>query len=144
MRRIASPKIGKGQPETDWARPSLPPARRTGSRRGRAPGLRYRAGLRPPQSARRVALARAVEQRKPAWEISDRPPQSASRVLGRAANQREPAWEVVDDLPEDIPVLPRELKVIETYLAALLNESFERVGLETEKPASETAKRDVE
>jgi len=121
-RRIAASKFGKRQPESDWARPSLPPARRTASRRGqkvgRSPGLRYRAGFRPPQSAR--------------------------RVLGRAAKQREPAWEVVDDFPEDIAVLSGELKVIETYLAALLDESFEQMGLETHKAASDTAKCDVE
>lgn len=114
VRRIASSKIGKGQPETDWARPSLPPARRTGSRRGRAPGLRYRAGLRQPQSARRVALARAAEQRRPAWEID----------------------EVVDNFPEEIAVLPVELKVIETYLAMVLDETFERWGSQKDRAAT--------
>ena len=122
MRRIAASKLGKRQPELDWARPSLPPARRTASRRGqkvgRSPGLRYRAGFRP----------------------SVRPAQSARRVLARAAKQLEPAWEVVDDFPEDIAVLPEELTVIETYLAALLDESFEQMGLETDKATSQTAK----
>jgi hypothetical protein len=126
IRRIAASKVGKCQPESDWARPSLPPARRTKSRRGqkvgRSPGLRYRAGFRP----------------------LDRPPQSARRVLGRAAKQREPACEVVDDFPEDIAVLPGELTVIETYLAAFLDESFEQMGLETDKTESETAKCDVD
>jgi hypothetical protein len=126
MRRITASKFGKGQPESDWARPSLPPARRTAFRRGqkvdRSPGLRYRAGFRP----------------------SDRSPQSARWVLGRAAKQPEPAWEVVDDFPEEIAVLHGELKVIETYLAALLDESFEQMGLETDKAESETAKCDVE
>jgi hypothetical protein len=125
MRRITASKFGKGQPESDWARPSLPPARRTASRRGqkvdRSPGLRYRAGFR----------------------LSDRPAQSARRVLARP-KQREPVWEVVGDFPEEIPVLPGELKVIETYLAALLDESFEQMGLETDKAESETAKCDVE
>ena len=123
MRRRTASKVSKGQPEPDWARPSLPPARRTASRRGqkvdRSPGLRYRAGFRP----------------------SDRPAQSAPRVLARP-KQREPVWRVVDDFPEDIPVLPGELKVIETYLAAILDESFEQ--METEKAASETAKCDLE
>jgi hypothetical protein len=41
-------------------------------------------------------------------------------------------------------VLPGELRVIETYLAALLDESFEEVGLETDKATSETANCDVE
>ena len=126
IRRITASKLGKRQPESDWARPSLPPARRTTSRRGQkvggTAGLRYRAGFRP----------------------SDRPPQSARRVLGRAAKHREPAWEVVDDFPADITVLPGELRVIETYLAALLDESFEQMGLETDKVTSETAKCDVE
>ena len=122
MRRIAASKFGRRQPDSHWAGPSLPPVRRTASRRGqkigRSPRLRYRAGFRPPQSAR--------------------------RILGRAAKQRRPAWEVVDDFPEDIAVLPGELKVIETYLAALLDESFEQMGLETDKVTSETAKCDVE
>jgi hypothetical protein len=126
MRRIAASKFGKSQPESDRARPSLPPARRTASRRGqkvgRSPGLRHRAGFRP----------------------SDRPAQSARRVLARAAKQRQFAWQVVDDFPADIAVLPGELRVIETYLAALLDESFEQMELETDKAASETAKCDVE
>jgi hypothetical protein len=125
MRRIAASKFGRRQPESDRARPSLPPARRTASRRGqkvgRSPALRYRGGFRP-----------------------SGPPQFARRVLGRAAKQREPAWEVVDDFPEDIAVLRGELKVIETYLAALLDESFEQMGLETDKAASETTKCDVD
>ena len=125
MRRIAASKLGKRQPELDWARPSLPPARRTASRRGqkvdRSPALRYRAGFRP----------------------SDRPAQSARRVLARP-KQREPAWEIVDDFPEDIAVLHGELQVIETYLAALLDESFDQMRLETDKAKSETAKCDME
>jgi hypothetical protein len=50
---------------------------------------------------------------------------------------------VINDFPEDIAVLPGELKVIETYLAALLDECFEKLGLEADKTASETAKYDV-
>jgi hypothetical protein len=126
MRRIAASKFGRRQPESDRARPSLPPAWRTparhGQKVGRSSALRYRGGFRP----------------------SDRPPQSARRVLGRAARQHGRAWEVVDDFPEDIAVLPGELKVIETYLAALLDESFEQMGLEADKTASETAKCDVD
>jgi len=38
---------------------------------------------------------------------------------------------VVDDFPEQLPVLLAELKVIETYLARLLDESFEPGTLET-------------
>jgi hypothetical protein len=41
-------------------------------------------------------------------------------------------------------VLPGELKVIETYLAAVVDDSLEPTGLETEKAASETAKRALE
>jgi hypothetical protein len=126
MRRIAASKVGRRQPESNRARPPLPLARRAASRRGqkvgRSPGLRYRAGFRP----------------------SDRPAQSARRVLARAAKQREPAWEVIDDFPEDIAVLPEELTVIETYLAALLDASFEQIGLEADKTTSETAKCDVD
>jgi len=48
--------------------------------------------------------------------------------------------EVVDDLPEHIPVLPGELKAIETFLAAVVDASLEPIGLYTEKPGSEPAK----
>jgi len=120
MRRIASSKIGKGQPETDWAQPSLPPARRSGSRRGRAPLLRYRPGLRPPQPGRRIALSRARADREPTRDIE----------------------EVVDDFPEEIAVLPGELKVIETYLTMALDETFEQAGSQT--AGSDTVKCDVE
>ena len=125
-KRTAASKSGKCQPESGRARPSLSPARRTASRRGQkvgsSPALRYRAPFRP----------------------SDRPPQSASRVLGRAAKQWEPAWGVVDDLPEDIPVLPRELKVIEMFLAAILDESLRARRVGDGDPASEIAKRNME
>jgi hypothetical protein len=47
-------------------------------------------------------------------------------------------------LPEHIPVLPGELKVIETYLAAVVDDSLEPMGLDTEKPGREPAKRAVE
>ena len=88
------------------------------------PGRRrlHRAGFRPPPRA----------------------PQSRLRIPGGAANQVQPAWDVVDDFPEDIPVMPRELKVIETYLAALLHESLEPTSLEADKAAIESVKPDVE
>jgi len=125
MRRIVASKFGKRQPESGWVRLALPPARRTASGRGqnvgRSPRLRYRAGFRP----------------------ADRPAQSAHRVLGKTPKQREPAWEIIDDFPADIAVLPGELKVIETYFTALLDESFEQMRLETDKAASQTAKCDV-
>jgi hypothetical protein len=103
-------------------RPSLPPARRAAPSRkaGRLRHPLYRANFGPPLRVR----------------------QSRPRVLGRTANQADPAWEVIDDFPEDIPVMPRELKVIETYLAAALDEILGR--LEAEKPVSETTNRAVE
>ena len=105
-------------------RPSLPPARRAALRPSRKAGrLRHHwAGLRPPPRA----------------------PQSRLQIPGGAANQVQPAWDVVDDFPEDIPVMPRELKVIETYLAALLHESLEPTSLEADKAAIESVKPDVE
>jgi hypothetical protein len=109
----------------DHRRGSTAPARRKayrrGQRGGRSPALRNRTGFRP----------------------SNHPPQSALR-LGRSAKQWQPAWEVGDDFPEDIAVLPGELRVIEAYLAALLDECFEQVGSEADKTASETAKCDVD
>jgi hypothetical protein len=124
MRQIAASKLY--QPESDRARPSLPPARRAPLRPGRKAGrprrLPYRAGFRPPPRA----------------------PQSRLPIPGGAANQVQPAWDVVDNFPEDIPVMPRELKVIETYLAAVLDESLEPMSLEAEKAAIETVKPDVE
>jgi|SRR6476620_7467695 len=85
------------------------------------PGRRrlHRAGFRPPPRA----------------------PQSRLRILSGAENQVQPAWDVVDDFQEDIPVMPRELKVIETYLAAVLDESLEPTSLEA---AIESVKPDVE
>ena len=107
-------------------RPALPPARRAALRPSRKAGrLRhppYWAGLRPPPRA----------------------PQSRLQIPGGAANQVQPAWDVVDDFPEDIPVMPRELKVVETYLAALLHESLEPTSLEADKAAIESVKPDVE
>ena len=95
---------------------------RPGRKAGRPRRLPYRAGFRPPPRA----------------------PQSRLRILGGAANQAQPAWDVLDDFPEDIPVMPRELKVIETYLAALLHESLEPTSLEADKAAIESVKPDVE
>jgi hypothetical protein len=121
MRRVAAAKFGKHQPESDWASPSLPPARRSLGRQkvGRATPPRYRAGFGPhPRQWRARPL-----------------------IQGRPAKQLERAWEVVDDLPEGIPVFPGELKVIETYLAAVVDDSLEPMGLGTEKPGSEPAKR---
>jgi hypothetical protein len=124
MRRIAAAKFGKRQPESDRVGPSLPRARRSLDRQkvGRATPPRYRAGFGP----------------------QPRPRQSRPLIQGRPAKQVERAWEVVDDFPEDIPVFPGELKVIETYLAAVVDASLEAMGLDTGKPGSEPAKRAVE
>ena len=124
MRRVAAAKFGERQPESDRAGPSLPPGRRSlhGQKIGRAAPPRYRAGFGPhPRQWRARSLIR-----------------------GRPAKQVERAWEVVDDFPEDIPVMPRELKVIETYLAAVLDESLKPTSLEAENAAIESVKPDVE
>ena len=78
--------------------------------------------MRPLQSERPVAFARAAEQREPAWEIE----------------------QVVDNFPEEIAVLPAELKVIETYLAMTLDGTFEQLRSQTDRAASDTATCDVE
>ena len=121
MRRVAAAKFGERQPESDRAGPSLPPGRRPlhGRKIGRAT---HRAGFRPPPRLR----------------------QAKAPIRGGPAKQVKRAWEVVDDLPEHIPVLPGELKVIETYLAAVVDDSLEPMGLDTEKPGREPAKRAVE
>jgi hypothetical protein len=124
MRRVAAAKFGKRQPESDLAGPSLPPGRRSlhGQKIGRATPPRYRAGFAPPR----------------------RPRQARPVIRGGPAKQLERALEVVDDFSEDIPVLPEELKVIETYLAVVVDDTWESMGLHTEKPGSEPAKRAVE
>src|SRR5262245_33915200 len=100
------PRSHRNEGDRNGRRSGTAPAGRTAYHRGqrgsRSPGLRYRTGTR-------------------SW---DSPPQSALRVLGRAAKQGEHNGEVVDDFPEQLPVLPAELKVIETYLAQLVDESL--------------------
>ena len=102
--------------------------------------MRVRAALRPSRKAGRL--------RHPPYRADFRPPprapQSRIQIPGGAAIQVQPAWDLVDDFPEDIPVFPGELKVIETYLAAVVDASLEPMGLDTEKPGSEPAKRAVE
>src|SRR4029077_15925229 len=73
-----------------------------------------------------------------------RPRQARALIRGGPAKQVKRAWEVVDDLPNHIPVLPGELKVIETFLAAVVDAALEPIGLYTEKPGSEPAKPAVE
>jgi len=124
MRRVAAAKFGKHQPESNRAGPSLPPGRRSlhGQKIGRATPPRYRAGFGPPP----------------------RPRQARALIRGGPAKQVKRAWEVVDDLPVHIPVLPGELKAIETFLAAVVDAALEPIGLYTEKPGSEPAKPAVE
>ena len=121
MRRVAAANFGKHQPESERAGPSLPPGRRSLDRHkvGRATPQRYRSGFGP----------------------QPRPRQPRALIRGGPAKQAKRALEVDDDLPEHIPVLPGELKVIETYLAAVVDDSLEPMGLGTEKPGSEPAKR---
>jgi hypothetical protein len=121
MRRVAAAKFGKRQPQSNQASPSVPPGRCPlhGQKIGPAT---HRAGFGPPP----------------------RPRQARALIRGGPAKQAKRALEVVDDLPEHIPVLPGELKVIETYLAAVVDDSGDPMGLDTEKPGSEPAKRAVE
>ena len=42
-------------------------------------------------------------------------PQSRPPSARKPAKHVEPAWEVLDDLPEAVPVMEREIQVIETY-----------------------------
>jgi hypothetical protein len=81
-----------------WARVADPTPRR----KARHSRPRYRAGLR--SSARR--------------------PPAVPRLLGRP-EKPDPVWHITDDLPDLVPVMRRELEVIETYLASLLDESLE-------------------
>jgi hypothetical protein len=120
------PRSHRNEGDRNDRRSSTAPAGRTAYHRGqrgsRSPGRRYRTGTR-------------------SW---DSPPQSALRVLGRAAKEGGHNGKVVDDFPEQLPVLPAELKVIETYLAQLVDESQGAEILDTTSSGSETTKRDVE
>jgi hypothetical protein len=79
----------------------LPPATAQGAElMANRPTVRYRPGFRPPE----------------------RPARSRRRIARQAAKPVEPTWEVLDDLPEVVPVTETEIRVIETYLAALLDE----------------------
>jgi hypothetical protein len=88
---------------------------------GRSP-LRYRAALRPPQ----------------------RPARSRRRIPRRPTKQVELSWQVVDDFPDVVPVMPTEIKVIETYLAAFLGETLKPIEPETKSDHVTTAGRDIE
>jgi hypothetical protein len=54
---------------------------------------------------------------------SDGLAQSKDRIVYRPAKHgEESAYEVADNLPDIVPVTQREMEVIETYLAALVEE----------------------
>jgi hypothetical protein len=116
------PRSRRNEEDRNGRRSSTAPAGRAAYHRGqrgsRSPGLRYRTGTR-------------------SW---DSPPQSALRILGGAAKQWQHTGEVVDDFPEQLPVLPAELKVIETYLAQLVDESLGAETLDTTSSGSEATK----
>jgi hypothetical protein len=126
MRRIAASKYSKSQPESGRGLPSLPPGRRAKS----DPSQRIR---RPSRQSYRLTFGPLL-----------RPGRPRPLIGGRAAKQVERAFEVVDDFPEEIPVLPGELGVIETYLAGLLDESLELIGLAPDDLTSKKRKPHVE
>ena len=78
---------------------------------------------------------RQARRSLPRYRASPRSParvsQSLPQRLRRAAKSGLP-WHVIDDLPDLVPVARRELEVIETYLAALLDDSLEGIETETE------------
>jgi hypothetical protein len=125
MRRMAASKFGKSQPESDRGGQSLAPTRRRGSHPSQRIG-------RPPRGRSRLRF-RPLPLR----------PQSGDLIQARAATQVKGAWEVVDDFPGEITVLPRELRVIETYLAGVVDEFLEPRRLEIGHSVGETAKRNV-
>jgi hypothetical protein len=54
---------------------------------------------------------------------SDGLAQSKGRIVCRPAKHgEEPAYEVADNLPDIVPVTQKEMEVVETYLAALVEE----------------------
>jgi hypothetical protein len=126
MRRIAASKYSKSQAESDRGLPSLSPGRRGRSRPSQRIG-------RPPHQSHR-----------PTFGPLPRPARSRPLIGGRGAKQIERALEVVDDFPEEIPIPPGELGVIETYLAGRLNEALELIGLAPDDPTSKKSKPHVE
>ena len=56
---------------------------------------------------------------------SDGLTQSKGRSVYRPAKHlAEPAYEVADNLPDIVPVTQKEMEVLETYLAALVEEAL--------------------
>jgi hypothetical protein len=123
-RRIAA--AGQSRPESGLGAASLPRARRAASR------ARQRNG-RPPRHASRPGFSPPLRLARP-----------QPRNWARANKEIDLGWEVVDDFPDHLPVLPGELKVIETYLAQLLDETLKPGALETSSSAGDTVERDVE
>jgi hypothetical protein len=55
---------------------------------------------------------------------------SARRKNGRTSHlNRDRVWVVSDELPPEMPILPAEIEVIETYLGALLDELLAQYAL---------------
>jgi hypothetical protein len=102
MKRTAALRFGScHKPRSDEVGGSLPPATgQNAAPKANRPPVRHRSDLCPPE----------------------RPARSRRRIARQIAKLVEPAWEVLDDLPEVVPVTKTEIRVIETYLAALLNE----------------------
>jgi hypothetical protein len=119
-RRIAA--AGQPRPESGVGTASLPSARRAASR------ARQRVA-RPPRRPSRPGFG---------------PPPRVPRSHSSNCVTVNRGWEVFDDFPEHLPVLTGELRVIENYLARLLDELLEPRALETKSSVSEPAKWDVE
>jgi hypothetical protein len=125
MKRTAASKLGKS-PQLDRGGASLPRPRRAESRPDQTLG-------RPPRRHHRTRLSpapRGVHSRPGIW--------------ARATKRVSPGFEVADDFAEALPVLPGELRVIETYLARLLDDSLEAATMGTDTPATEAPKEDGE
>jgi hypothetical protein len=72
---------------------------------------------RPQPKLRRSSARHEVARGHPV-----RPAQATS--VAASTGHRDGGLHVLDDLPAGLPVTHRELEVIETYLAALVDESF--------------------
>jgi hypothetical protein len=101
MKRTAAPSYSNPKPRSDGVDGSLSAAgAQNAEPQANHPPARHRDDFRPPE--------RSV--------------QSQRRIARKPDKHVEPAWEVLDDLPEAVPVIEREIQVIETYLAELLND----------------------
>src|SRR6516165_1486684 len=101
MKRKSAFNFGKFEPLADalggnpWGHAPIP------RRQARRSVPRYRARPRPPARLSRATLRGVRRAAKPGLH-----------------------WHVVDNLPDLVPVARRELEVIETYLAVLLDDSL--------------------